>query len=464
MRPVEGGSVETAAPAEETFETLDAVVQHQMERLQIPGLTVGTYINGDVRAHGYGVISLETNYPTQPGTLFQIGSNTKVFTATLAMKLQEEGLLNLDTPVKEYLPDLKLADEQAEATITMRHLLTHMSGMEGDKFEDTGIGDDALSKYIDRAYTWAQETDPGEIWSYCNSGFSLAGRVMEALLDMPYEEAVRERIFKPLGMNHSFWHAHEVVMYSAAAGHSQMPGQESHSVAHPWAIPRSSNPAGAIISNVEDLINFMRFHIGDGTWNGTRILESETVQAMQQQQATVNSVTNWGIGWTLTEIDGVRVLSHGGTTNGHNTQMLAVPEKGFVIAVLVNSSRGSQAIDKINEWALEKYCGLKKAEPERVKLAPEELARYTGRYARDSGASIVTVEDGGLNVETVMVHPLTHEEIKMPPARLEALGDNEFIATGGEFDGMRLDFVFGDDPKHPRFIRFGYRLVAREKD
>jgi CubicO group peptidase (beta-lactamase class C family) len=446
---------------EQRFETLDAIVRHEMERLQIPGLSVGTLIDGDMRTHGYGVISLETNYPTRPDSLFQIGSNTKVFTATLAMKLVEEGILNLDTPVKEYLPDLKLADEQAQATITMRHLLTHVSGLEGDRFEDTGIGDDALATFIGQAYTWSQETDPGEIWSYCNSGFSLAGRVMEHVLEMPYEEAVRDRIFKPLGMSRTFWHAHEVVMYSAAAGHSQLPGQEHPTVAHPWAIPRSSNPAGAIISNVDDILTFMQFHLGDGTWKGTQVLSGETVQAMQQQQARVNSVTEWGIGWTLTSIDGVRIISHGGSTNGHNTQMLAVPDKGFIITVLVNSDHGSQAIDRINAWALEKYCGLKKPEPERISLPPEELARFTGRYSRPMGASTVTAENGGLMVETAMVHPLTHEEIRMPAVRLEAIGNNEFIATEGDYEGMRIDFVFGDGDR-PRFMRFGYRLVPRD--
>lgn len=443
------------------FATLDDVVQHEMARLDIPGLTVGTYIDGDLRAHGYGTISLDTGYPTQPGSLFQIGSNTKVFTATLAMKMQEAGKLDLDTPIKEYLPDFRLADEQAQATITMRHLLTHMSGLEGDKFDDTGIGDDALTTFIDQAYTWAQESDPGEIWSYCNSGFSLAGRVLEHLSGKPYEEAIREEIFVPLGMDRSFWHAHEVVMYSAVAGHSWNGEVSQHVVAHPWAIPRSSNPAGAIISNVEDVITFMRFHMGDGTWNGVRILSEDSLSAMRQEMAQVNSSTRWGIGWTLSEIDGHQILSHGGSTNGQNTQMLSVPDKGFVISVLANSDRGSQAIDKIIDWALERYCGLSKSVPERISLSAAELERFTGTYSRDLGDSVITVVDGSLHVETTLVHPLTNEEIKMEPATLEPLGNDEFVAVGGEFDGMRTEFIFRDGD-HPKWMRFGYRLVARK--
>lgn len=449
-------------PAEErTFDTLDEIVRHEMERFQIPGMTVGTLINGDVRTHGYGVISLATNYPTQPDTLFQIGSNTKVFTATLAMQLHKEGLLDLDTPVKEYLPDLQLADEQALATITMRHLLTHMSGLEGDRFDDFGVGDDALAKGIEQAYTWAQETDPGEIWSYCNSGFYLAGRVLEVLLEQPFETGMRERLFAPLGMQRTFWFAHEAITYSAAAGHVQLPGQAQPEVAHPYAIPRAANPAGAIIANVEDLLTFLRFHMGDGSWNGERLLSEESIQAMRQPQARVNTVTEWGLGWTLREIDGVQVISHGGSTNGHNTQMLAVPEQGFAITVLANSSRGSSAYEPIINWALERYCGLKEPQPEHLAMPAAELERYSGRYARPMGSTTITVEDGGLSAVATMKNPFNDEETTLPAFRLAPIGNDEFIAIDGDFKDMRAEFIMGDGDR-PRYIRFGYRLVERE--
>lgn len=442
------------------FESLDDVVRHAMEKTQTPGVTVGILHGGEVEAYGYGVISLETNYPTRPDTLFQIGSNTKVFTATLAMMLVEEGKLDLDTPVHEYLPDLRLADEQALNTINMRHLLTHMSGLEGDIFEDYGIGDDALAKGIEAAVNWKQEREPGEVWSYCNSGFYLAGRVIEHIVGQPFESIVAERVFAPLGLERSFWFAQEAIMYSAAAGHNQNPGEDAPTVAHPWAIPRASNPAGAIISNVEDLLKFCAFHMGDGTVDGEQVLSRESIQAMQSVQARVNSVSSWGIGWSLDTRGGVDIIRHGGGTNGHITQMLAVPEQNFALSVLTNSSRGGEVIGPVEKWLLEKYCGIVDVYPEPVEVPAEELDRLVGKYGVKQAQATITRHEKGLQIDASMVHPLTEEQVTFPPVVIAPIGSDEFIVVEGEDDeDGRVEFITSGDTV--RYIRFGGRLYPR---
>ena len=183
---------ETAAMEERT---LDEVVRDAMAEWQIPGVTVAILHDGEIETRGYGVISLETDYPTRPDTLFQVGSNSKVFTATLVKRLVEAGLLDLDAPVGRYLPDLPLAEPSAAATITLRQLLSHTSGLEGDRFEETGEGDDAL------------------------------------------------------GLKRAFYFAHEAIVYSAAAGHEQLPGQDAPHVARPYHIGRRAHPAGGIIAS-----------------------------------------------------------------------------------------------------------------------------------------------------------------------------------------------------------------------
>jgi CubicO group peptidase (beta-lactamase class C family) len=439
---------------------LDALVEQEMARLQIPGMTVGILHDGEVKTYGYGVISLATHYPTRPDTLFQIGSNTKVFTATLAMRLVEQGKLDLDTPVRAYLPDLRLADEQVLATITPRHLFTHLSGLEGDRFEDFGPGDDALARGIAQAYTWAQERDPGELWSYCNSGFYLAGRVLEQVLETPYEAAMAEHLFKPLGLEHTFWFAHEAIMYSAAAGHTQLPGQEEPQVAHPYQIPRACNPAGAIISNVADLLAFLAFHMGDGAVNGERILSRAALEAMRQPQARVNGETEWGIGWSLRTVDATRVVQHGGGTNGHITQMLMVPEKRFGLAVLTNSGRGGGAIRAVERWAFERYCGLAARDPEPIEVPAAEIEPLAGRYDQTMGRLEIVARDGNLFATPTINNPFSGEENTLPEVQLAPLGAGEFVAIGGEMEGMRSEFIPGDDG-HPRFVRFGGRLARR---
>lgn len=442
-----------------TFETLDQVAEYHRQKSQTPGLAVGTLIDGDFRGSGYGVISLETQYPTRADTLFQIGSNTKVMTSTVVMQLVEQGKLQLDTPIAEYLPDLELADKTAQETITVRHLLTHQSGLEGDIFDDTGVGDDALEKLLLKAREWKQDTPPGEQWSYCNSGFYIAGRILESLLGQTYESIMNERLFAPLGMDHTFWFAQDAIVYSAAAGHSQNPGQEHPTVAKPWPIPRNAAAAGAAISNVEDVLKFMHFHMSGGK-TADSVISPESVAAMQQPQRRVTSKLEWGIGWSLGELGGHRVLYHGGGTNGHITQMYAVPDKNFAISVLTNSGKGGDAIGPIIDWALERYCGLQREKHQPIEMSTADLQRYAGEYKRTQGVVKVSVEDGKLKLETTVNHPLTHEEIVFPPSYIVPIGNDEFIGVEpGEEDDI-TQFV-GDKGGHPRFIRAGYRLVPR---
>jgi len=441
-----------------TFNTLDEVVEYYRQKSQIPGIAVGTLIDGDFRGNGYGVISLESQYPTRPDTLFQIGSNTKVMTATVVMQLVEEGKLHLDTPIVEYLPELELSDKDALEQITMRHLLTHQSGIDGDIFDDTGVGDDALKTLIAKAKDWKQDTKPGEQWSYCNSGFYIAGRIMEVVLGQTYESIMDERLFKPLGMDRTFWFANDAIVYSAAAGHQQLPGQDQPSVAKPWPIPRNASAAGAAISNVEDVLKFVQFHMSGGE-SAEGVISPSSVAAMQEPQRRVTSQFEWGIGWTLGTVGGERALYHGGTTNGQNSQMYAVPSKNFAISVLTNSSKGSEAIVPIIEWALERYCGLKNEKLKPIEVSDADLERYTGTYKRDISTTIVSVEDKKLKLESTVIHPLTHEEITFPAEYIVPIGDDEFISADGDSESI-TQFI-GDVDGHPRFIRSGYRLVQR---
>jgi len=442
-----------------SFKTLDQVAEHYRQKAQVPGLTVGTLIDGDFRANGYGVISLNTNYPTRPDTLFQIGSNTKVMTSTVVMQLVEQGKLQLDASIAEYLPDLELADASAKDAITIRHLLTHQSGLEGDIFVDTGVGDDSLEKLMLKAKEWKQDTQPGEQWSYCNSGFYIAGRILEVVLGETYETIMNERLFKPLGMDRSFWFANDAIVYSAATGHSQNPGEEHPTVASPWALPRNVAAAGAAICNVEDVLKFMQFHMSGGK-TAEGVISSDSVAAMQEPQRRVTSQIEWGIGWSLGEIGRHRVLFHGGGTNGHITQMLAVPDKNFAISVLTNSSKGGEAMNPIIDWALEHYCGLTREKLQPIEMETADLKRYEGQYKRTEGLVTVTAEDGKLKVEATMAHPLTHEEITIPAEYIVPIGNDEFIgAESGSADEI-TQFICADDGT-PRFIRAGYRLVPK---
>jgi len=444
------------------FEELGVFVRDRLDTWKVPGLAVAVLHDGSTEERGFGVAHAETGCPVRPDTLFQIGSITKVFTATVVMQLVDEGKVDLDTPVVQYLPNLELADAEAQRAITLRHLLSHTSGIEGDYFADFGWGDDALAKYVANLCTLRQWTRPGQLWSYCNSGFNLAGRVIEVLLEKPYEQVVKERIFDPLGMSRSTFFAHEAITFPVSVGHSYDPvSGAGPQIARPYPIPRSSNPAGGIISTVGDLLRFAALHLDGGRAGETQLLSQASIEAMQQQQVVAaNFADAYGIGWAIRTPGGARIVEHGGSTNGFQAQLLLVPEQRFAVAVLTNSSRGTAAIRDIEEWALERYCGITIEQPAVVSVAPEQLERVAGLYRRPGVEQVVRVEHDGIAVESTVQHPLTGEQTKLPPIVAKPISLNEFLVTEGDYRGMRIDFIDGESGR-PTFMRFGGRLAER---
>src|SRR6266567_5472359 len=260
--------------------TLTEVVERTMREHPVPGVAVGLIADGEETVHGFGVTNVDHPLPVDGDTLFQIGSITKTVTATALMRLVEGGTVSLDVPVRTYLPELRLRDEGVAAAVTLRHLLTHMGGWFGDHFADTGVGDDALARYVAQLADLQQLTPLGSVWSYSNSGFALAGRVLEVVTGKTAEDALTELVLAPLGMTRSFFFARDAITYRVAAGHFVFP--EGPKVARPWYVPRNVDPIGGIISSARDMLRYARFHLGDGTaLDGERLLSAESVRLMR---------------------------------------------------------------------------------------------------------------------------------------------------------------------------------------
>ena len=234
----------------------------------VPGAQLGIMRTGqggvedELVATSYGVLNVRTGTPVTTDALFQIGSITKVWTATVAMALVDEGLLELDTPISEVLPELRLADPDVTKSVTLRHLLTHTSGIDGDVFTDTGRGDDCLEKYVDVLGDAGQNHPLGATWSYCNSGYALLGRVIEKVAGQTWDQAMRERLFTPLGLAHTVTLPEEALLFAAAVGHDEHEGELVPAAA--WQLPRSIGPAGLVTSTVADVLAFARMHLTGG--------------------------------------------------------------------------------------------------------------------------------------------------------------------------------------------------------
>src|SRR3954467_3679442 len=187
---------------------MDAVLQEKLtelaEALEVPGVAVGVLIDGEEHYAFHGVTSIENPLTVDENTLFQFGSTGKTFTATAMMRLVEQGKVDLDAPVRTYVPELRLKDEEVAQQVTVRQLFNHTAGWEGDLMDNTGDGDDALAKYVERMSKLEQVAPLGSTVSYNNASLSLAGRVIEKVTGQTFEQAIRDLLLEPLGLDHTF--------------------------------------------------------------------------------------------------------------------------------------------------------------------------------------------------------------------------------------------------------------------
>src|SRR3954468_23579176 len=313
-------------------------IQHWRQRLAlladkhgVPGASLAVLADGEVADTAYGVLNRRTGAEATPDSLFQIGSITKVWTATLAMQLVDEGLLDLDEPIITYLPSFQVADPEVTRTVTTRHLLAHTSGIDGDLFLDTGRGDDCIERYVAACATLGQNHPLGATMSYCNSGYTVLGRLIEVLRGATWDTVLRERLFAPLGLMSAGTLPEEALLHRAAVGHITPPGGELQ-VTPMWGIYRSCGPAGLIHATAKDTLAFAKLHLADGVAaDGTRVLSAESARAWREPQVDVPDRwtlgSQWGLGWILMDW-GRPVYGHDGNTLGQGGFLRIVPDSG----------------------------------------------------------------------------------------------------------------------------------------
>ncbi len=360
------------------FRHLKDFIAEAMKSKGVPGVAVGVLSGDETYTAGLGVTNIEHPLSVTDETLFQIGSITKTFTGTAVMRLIEMGKLDLDATVRTYLPDFEVADETATSQVAIRHLLTHTSGWVGDFHEDTGAGDDALPEYVARMADLEQLAPVGAIWGYNNPAFSLVGCIIEKVVGKKYEDTLRELIFAPLGLEHCYFGAADVMTRLFAVGHEV--GENGVRVARPWPRSRYYYPVGGIVCHVKDLLRYARFHLGDGaTQDGTRLLAPETLSLMHTPQVSIGAENEYmGLTWFIYDESGIRELSHGGGVNGQLSLLTLVPEHQFAIAILTNADVG--ITNEVSQWALNEHLGIQIPKPVATESSGEELASYTARY------------------------------------------------------------------------------------
>jgi CubicO group peptidase (beta-lactamase class C family) len=451
---------------DERFGRVCAAIMQHMQRLHVPGVAIGI-VNGDEEySAGFGVTSIENPLPVTPDTLFQIGSTTKTVTGTAAMRLVEQGKLDLDTPIRIYLPELRLADEQVAASVTMRHLFNHTGGWAGDYFDDLGAGDDALAGIVAKMIDLPQLTPLGEVWSYNNAGFYLAGRVIEVVTGKPYEIVMKELVLDPLDMNRSFFFAADAISHRVAIGHDNPfeEGEPPVKVARPWALARTAHAAGGICSTVRDQLRYARFHMGDGTAaDGTRLLAPESIAEMQRPRVAADGRFS-GVTWFINDVGGTRVVRHGGATNGQLSAFMLVPAQRFAITVLTNADRGGELNQAVTRVALQEFLGISEKDPAPLDVPAEQLAAYAGRYESLMSICDLVLRDGALILQMTPKGGFPTKDSPAsptpPPTRLALCGDDRVIALDEPFKDSQGEFLRNPDGSIA-WLRIGGRIRAR---
>ncbi|HXG58448.1 MAG TPA: serine hydrolase [Thermoanaerobaculia bacterium] len=426
---------------------VDAIVTATQQAWHLPGVSVAI-VKDDRVVHlgGYGVKESGSRAPVTPSTLFQIASTSKAFTTTAMAMLADEKKLSWDDPVRKHLPYFHLADPCADSMVTLRDIVSHRTGLSRhDELWDNSpwsrtevvrrIGSAKLSRPFRSSY------------QYHNILFIAAGEVVASAAGTTWDDFVRTRIFEPLGMTSTrTLHAEWTAAADRASGHHYDWKTGTITVTPGFDVD-NLGPAGSIMSNARDMANWVRFHLGDGTFEGKKLVSAEalaetktphTIIRIEGSSRDVHPVTNiltYGLGWNVSDYRGELLVSHGGALNDFRTQVALLPKQKAGVVVMTNIDRGWGAIAIRNalldllvgrsdrDWSAhflaldkrlieegEKAKREREAKRHRDTRPSREMEAYAGTYESPShGAAAVVLENGRLILRWSRLEiPLAH--------------------------------------------------------
>jgi len=443
-------------------EALKKFVAQKMEDYHIPGVSIGILTAEGREIHTFGVTNVDYPMPVTDNTLFQIGSNTKTMTATLMMMLAYEGKLNLDAPIQTILPNFKVKDESVSATATVRQLLTHSTGWVGDHFIETGAGADASQLYVESMAELDQLAQPDVAASYNNAAFAVAGLIIETVTNMPYERALAELLFKPLGMDHSLIEPGDVMLHSFAVGHDITPEGEV-TVAGPWPLPRAMYSMGAVAASADDMLTYAQFYLDQGkAADGSQILAPEAIKELWTPQFDTASDRGWvAHSWFVENDGGYNSYCHGGATVGQLSSFKVIPELNFAFTSLINGETGRLFNADFEKWLLEHYCNIVPSVAKPINPTAAQLAELVGTYSRPMQDIEIKLENKQLMMRHIPKQGFPTADVPPRPPTpwfpIALLSDNVFMAQDGPGKGAKGEIVRWEDGSIG-WVRMGLRL------
>jgi CubicO group peptidase (beta-lactamase class C family) len=319
---------------------LEQIVRDQ----QITGLAAGVVEDGRlVYARGFGVMTLSgPDKPVTPETLFHMASITKLFVATSVMQLWEQGKVDLDSPVAQYVSYFQLKDARYKS-ITVRHMLTHTSGMpdvEDYLWNKPEYDDGALERYVRSLKDQKLRWDPGTKFAYSNMAYEVLGDLVAKVSGMSFEDYVDAHILKPLGMSSSTLLIKKADPAKLAAGHAKGKTGPAHVVKF-YPYNRAHTPSSDLHSNVTEMARWAMANLNRGELDGQRILKSSTYDVMWKPAAELKPASSVGISWFLTEVNGERAVLHNGGDDGFRTRLVLFPPRKAAVIFMTNCDFGN---------------------------------------------------------------------------------------------------------------------------
>jgi len=391
-------TVTRSAAAQEPYPGLEAYVAKALQASKIPGIAIAIVRNDSVLyTKGFGVLKVGTSTAVNDQTLFEIGSSSKAFTATLVSMMVSDGKMQYDDLISKYLPDFKLADPVASAQVTIRDALEHRSGIGRGEYIwiDAGI---SREEVLHRVRLLKPESVFRSKWSYQNIMYLAAGQAAGKAGGSTWDDLVQTRIFTPLGMTSSLVTSRGMTNTNAATAHAT---ERDSVIIRGRFDAEDIAPAGAILSNAHDMAQWLRFQLNDAVVNGKRLISTAAFKEIHTPQMLIppgsggggeNTLfSTYGMGWMVEDYRHELMWQHGGNTPGMTTAVGMLPEKKLGVVVLSNMY-GAQLPAQIMHYIFDRQLGV----------VPREVAARAGGGGGRGGR-------GGAADSTVVPH------VKLPP-------------------------------------------------
>ncbi|MEE9442988.1 MAG: serine hydrolase [candidate division Zixibacteria bacterium] len=460
--PVEAGADEFLIKNPEVSAAIavfDAWCQYTVSYREQPAVSVGIVHDQDlIWAKGYGYADLQNKIPTTPRTVYRIASITKLFTATAILHLRDAGKLQLDDPVVKYLDWFQPVDTFYNSPIiTIRHLLTHTSGLQRELNETYWDSrnfpehEDFVRMFQETSTILPRETE----YKYSNIAFNILGEIITTISGEFFADYIGEHVLKPLGMTSSTLMPQES-MAMLARGYGMRDPEQPRRV-ESFYDKKAMAASGNMVSTVEDLAKFISLQFRDSAAGGAQILKGSTLREMHRVHWLQS---NWkrgrGLGWIVANVDGQTRINHGGFVPGYKTHISVEPSNRIGIIVLTNSDDGDPQFYLNQAWNIIAPA-IKKAtaRAEQTPVPDSSWIKYIGDYEWSDIGGLIKVML--LNGELTIIE-LPDDNPWKNRIRLEPVSENIFRMKDQWQKGELIRFEMNDDGEVTRIILPGYSI------